>query len=89
MPVGASSGCCVRQNPTSLVGLLAASASGEPTSQVCWRCGYKWGKLELQVRSITCLNCGTTHDRDENAAKNIDQVGMGNRHDSLMNTEGM
>lgn len=41
----------------------------EPTSQVCSRCDYKWGKLELQVRSITCLNCGTTHDRDENAAK--------------------
>ena len=54
----------------------------EPTSQVCSRCDYKWGKLELQVRSITCLNCGTTHDRDENAAKNIDRVGMGNRHDS-------
>jgi len=54
----------------------------ESTSQVCSRCDYKWGKLELQVRSITCLNCGTTHDRDENAAKNIDQVGMGNRHDS-------
>jgi putative transposase len=59
-----------------------------PTSQVCSRCDYKWGKLELQVRSITCLNCGTTHDRDENAAKNIDQVGMGNRHDSLNEHRG-
>lgn len=43
----------------------------EPTSQVCSECGYKWGKLDLKVRSVQCLNCGTEHDRDENAAKNI------------------
>ncbi|MEG4319785.1 MULTISPECIES: transposase [unclassified Microcoleus] len=54
----------------------------EPTSQVCSECGYKWGKLELKVRSVQCLNCGTEHDRDENAAKIINKVGMGNRHDS-------
>jgi putative transposase len=54
----------------------------EPTSQICSECGYKWGKLDLKVRSVQCLNCGTEHDRDENAAKNIKKVGMGNRHDS-------
>jgi len=54
----------------------------EPTSQVCSECGYKWGKLDLKVRSVQCMNCGATHDRDENAAKNINKVGMGNRHDS-------
>ena len=54
----------------------------EPTSQVCSECGYKWGKLDLKVRSVQCVNCGATHDRDENAAKNINKVGMGNRHDS-------
>lgn len=54
----------------------------EPTSQVCSECGYKWGKLDLKVRTVQCLNCGTEHDRDENAAKNINKVGMGNRHDS-------
>ncbi|NJL61663.1 MAG: IS200/IS605 family element transposase accessory protein TnpB [Methylacidiphilales bacterium] len=54
----------------------------EPTSQVCSKCGYKWGKLDLKVRTVQCLNCGTEHDRDENAAKNINIVGMGNRHDS-------
>jgi putative transposase len=62
----------------------------EPTSQVCSECGYKWGKLDLKVRSVQCLNCGTEHDRDGNAAKNINKactepsrsVGMGNRHDS-------
>ena len=54
----------------------------EPTSQICSDCGYKWGKLDLKVRTVTCLSCGTTHDRDENAAKNIDQVGIGHCHDS-------
>lgn len=54
----------------------------EPTSQICSSCGYRWGKLDLKVRSVQCLNCGTEHDRDENAAKNINKVGMGHRHDS-------
>lgn len=54
----------------------------EPTSQVCSDCGFKWGKLDLSVRSVVCLNCGTHHDRDENAARNIENVGMGYRHDA-------
>jgi len=54
----------------------------EPTSQICSECGYKWGKLDLKVRSVQCLSCGTKHDRDENAAKNINKVGIGHCHDS-------
>ena len=54
----------------------------EPTSQVCSECGYKWGKLDLSIRSVVCLNCSTQHDRDENAAKNIKKVGIGHGHDS-------
>ena len=53
-----------------------------PTSQTCSDCGYKWGKIDLSVRSILCLNCGTEHDRDENASVNIEKVGLGHRHDS-------
>ena len=53
----------------------------EPTSQVCSDCGFKWGKIDLSVRSVLCLNCGTQQDRDENAARNIEMVGMGHRHD--------
>ena len=54
----------------------------EPTSQVCSSCGFNWGKLDLNVRSVQCLNCQAEHDRDENAAANINKVGMGYRHDS-------
>jgi len=53
----------------------------EPTSQKCSDCGFKWGKIDLSIRSVLCLNCGTEHDRDENASKNIEMVGMGHRHD--------
>src|SRR5919199_4487260 len=54
----------------------------EPTSQFCSDCGYKWGKIDLSVRSVLCLGCGIEHDRDENASVNIEKVGTGHRHDS-------
>ena len=43
------------------------------SSQKCSVCGFKGGKKELNVREWTCLGCGTVHDRDVNAAKNIEQ----------------
>ena len=52
----------------------------EPTSQVCSDCGFKWGKLDLSIRAILCVNCGTEHDRDGNAARNIEHVGAGYAH---------
>lgn len=48
----------------------------EPTSQICSCCGYRWGKLDLSIRSVLCLNCGTEHDRDENASANILAAGQ-------------
>ena len=54
----------------------------EPTSQVCSDCGFKWGKIDLSVRSVLCFNCGTEHDRDRNASINIEKVGIGHCHDS-------
>ncbi|PSO49796.1 MAG: transposase [Cyanobacteria bacterium SW_9_44_58] len=43
----------------------------EPSSQKCSCCGFKGGKLDLSVREWKCINCGASHDRDVNAAKNI------------------
>jgi len=47
----------------------------EPTSQVCSACGVKDGPKPLQVRKWTCAACGTVHDRDINAARNIAALG--------------
>lgn len=46
-----------------------------PSSRVCSACGALRGKLPLNVRSWTC-DCGTTHDRDVNAAKNLKAAGL-------------
>ena len=43
-----------------------------PSSQLCHVCGYKNTMTKkLSVRSWTCPHCGTSHDRDVNAAINI------------------
>ncbi|MFG3266169.1 RNA-guided endonuclease InsQ/TnpB family protein [Streptomyces bobili] len=46
-----------------------------PSSKLCSACGRLQQKMPLQVRTWTC-DCGTTHDRDVNAAKNILAVGL-------------
>ncbi|MFC8195667.1 RNA-guided endonuclease InsQ/TnpB family protein [Streptomyces sp. NPDC057298] len=45
-----------------------------PTSQVCSTCGVKDGPKPLNIREWTCTACGTLHDRDHNAALNIEQA---------------
>ena len=47
-----------------------------PSSKTCSDCGYIVEKLPLSVREWTCPECGTTHDRDANAAANILAVGQ-------------
>ena len=47
----------------------------EPTSQLCSACGVKDGPKPLSVREWQCRECGTVHDRDVNAAKNIAALG--------------
>jgi hypothetical protein len=42
-----------------------------PSSQICSACGVKGGRKPLSVRQRTCGGCGTTRDRDVNAARNI------------------
>jgi putative transposase len=51
----------------------------EPTSQVCSSCGVKDGPKPLSVREWQCGACGTVHDRDVNAARNILALGRRER----------
>jgi putative transposase len=51
----------------------------EPTSQVCSTCGVKDGPKPLSVREWACAACGTTHDRDINAARNVLALGLRER----------
>lgn len=44
---------------------------GFPSSQVCSVCGFRDGPKPLGVREWVCTECGTVHDRDHNAARNI------------------
>jgi putative transposase len=47
-----------------------------PSSQLCSACGHRDGPKPLKVRTWTCPDCGTVHDRDRNAAKNILAAGL-------------
>jgi len=48
----------------------------EPTSQVCSACGVNDGPKPLSVRQWACAACGTVHNRDVNAARNVLRLGQ-------------
>jgi len=47
-----------------------------PSSKTCSACGRLLASLSLSTRHWTCPSCGTRHDRDINAAKNILAAGL-------------
>lgn len=51
-----------------------------PSTRMCSDCGRLGEKLDLSVRSWTCP-CGSMHDRDHNAAKNIRAAGRADLKD--------
>ena len=42
-----------------------------PSSKLCSVCKSIYAKLTLAEREWTCVDCGTRHDRDPNAATNL------------------
>jgi putative transposase len=47
-----------------------------PSSKRCGNCGHIVERLPLTVREWECPKCGTNHDRDLNAARNILAAGL-------------
>jgi putative transposase len=47
-----------------------------PSSKTCSTCGHLLASLSLSTRTWQCPSCGTRHDRDINAAKNILAAGL-------------
>ena len=47
-----------------------------PSTKLCSCCGHNLDSIGLDVREWTCPGCGTTHDRDLNAAQNILDIGL-------------
>ncbi|WSF37098.1 transposase [Streptomyces sp. NBC_01351] len=47
-----------------------------PSSKLCSACGAIVDEMPLNVRAWTCVTCGTTHDRDGNAAVNLLAAGL-------------
>lgn len=47
-----------------------------PSTKTCGECGSTGHALTLADREWTCPDCGTRHDRDINAARNIRAAGL-------------
>ena len=53
------------------------------SSKICHNCGHKYQDLSLSERKWVCPKCRTQIDRDENAAINLKNLGMGYIHECL------
>lgn len=47
-----------------------------PSTKRCHVCGHTVAKMPLSVRQWVCPECGTSHDRDINAARNVLAAGL-------------
>ena len=47
-----------------------------PSAKTCPVCGHRLDAWRLDVREWTCPKCGTPHDRDINAARNLEAEGL-------------
>ena len=57
-------------------GLVIVADRWFASSKICSEGGYKMESMPLSVRSWICSECGTHHDRDLNAAKNLAKLAV-------------
>ena len=55
---------------------LVAVDKWYPSSKRCSDCGHVLSSVSLDTRRWTCPECGSVHDRDVNAAKNVLAAGL-------------
>ena len=64
-------GTCWSTRPPGTAAPWSRSAGSSRPPRSARTCGVKDGPKPLHVREWTCAACGTVHDRDHNAAKNV------------------
>lgn len=52
-------------------GIVVVADRWFPSSKTCSVCGTEQEKMPLAIRQWTCPDCGSIHDRDVNAARNL------------------
>jgi len=57
-------------------GMIVVADRWFASSKLCSCCGTKQEAVPLSVRQWTCDTCGTAHDRDVNAAKNLERCAV-------------
>lgn len=57
-------------------GIVVAAPRFYPSSKTCSDCGHVVPALPLSVREWTCPACGVVHDRDFNAAVNLERLAV-------------
>lgn len=70
-------------------GSLFKEVESKNSTQTCSTCGSingPKGLIGLKVRSWTCKDCGSVHDRDINAAMNTLNFGLGLSHENSSDT---
>lgn len=55
-------------------GLIVKADPFYPSSKTCSDCGFVLDSLPLSVRAWICPRCGCVHDRDVNAARNLQKL---------------
>jgi putative transposase len=70
---------CIEEKAAQYGRTFAKVGRFEPTSQMCSACGVKDGPKPLAIRTWQCGECGTVHDRDINAARNILAAGRADK----------